>query len=1013
VLSHHLQSRYSARTLQMLKMSMTIILPVILLLHALTQITAVIPTVAVGGQLSAGTTVAFSVAADKTPLKTTTGTFTVGFTTATEVPIGGFITIALPMGYIGTVDTSTGAKKLTANNGANAIASFLATCVRTGATVGTAVLGIASADQIVCTTEGAAIPAASVTSLIFPAGSFKVGLPQAAATYNVQTSVDLPLATAAATIAVGGQLSAGTTVAFSVAADKTPLKTTTGTFTVGFTTATLVPIGGFITIALPMGYIGTVDTSTGAKKLTANNGANAIASFLATCVRTGATVGTAVLGIASADQIVCTTEGADIPAASVTSLIFPAGSFKVGLPQAAATYNVQTSVDLPLATAAATIAVGGQLSAGTTVAFSVAADKTPLKTTTGTFTVGFTTATLVPIGGFITIALPMGYIGTVDTSTGAKKLTANNGANAIASFLATCVRTGATVGTAVLGIASADQIVCTTEGADIPAASVTSLIFPAGSFKVGLPQAAATYNVQTSVDLPLATAAATIAVGGQLSAGTTVAFSVAADKTPLKTTTGTFTVGFTTATLVPIGGFITIALPMGYIGTVDTSTGAKKLTANNGANAIASFLATCVRTGATVGTAVLGIASADQIVCTTEGADIPAASVTSLIFPAGSFKVGLPQAAATYNVQTSVDLPLATAAATIAVGGQLSAGTTVAFSVAADKTPLKTTTGTFTVGFTTATLVPIGGFITIALPMGYIGTVDTSTGAKKLTANNGANAIASFLATCVRTGATVGTAVLGIASADQIVCTTEGADIPAASVTSLIFPAGSFKVGLPQAAATYNVQTSVDLPLATAAATIAVGGQLSAGTTVAFSVAADKTPLKTTTGTFTVGFTTATLVPIGGFITIALPMGYIGTVDTSTSAKKLTATNGTVAIASFLATCVRTGATVGTAVLGIASADQIVCTTEGADIPAAHVTRLIFPAESFKVGLPQAAATYNVQTSVDLLVVASNSPSPVPAGPSQTPSSKSSSVTLRISFVLCLCYFATIAIGLM
>jgi hypothetical protein len=98
------------------------------------------------------------------------------------------------------------------------------------------------------------------------------------------------------------------------------------------------------------------------------------------------------------------------------------------------------------------------------------------------------------------------------------------------------------------------------------------------------------------------------------------------------------------------------------------------------------------------------------------------------------------------------------------------------------------------------------------------------------------------------------------------------------------------------------------------------------------------------------------MCPLGGSITIALPRGYLTAVD---STKQNTfATGGTASVAR--ATYVYASGAVGTAVLGIADADTVTCTSaSGALAAGAQVMRLI--AGAVPTGSPQQILFYKIR----------------------------------------------------
>ena len=125
------------------------------------------------------------------------------------------------------------------------------------------------------------------------------GTTQAIASYNVATSADRQLTTAPATVALGGQLTSGVGTSFVVASNAAPATLSTGASTRGFTTATALPVGKKITIALPAGYFSAADT-TKANTFTTGGAAS---TATASCALTAGVAGTKVLGTDGADSL--------------------------------------------------------------------------------------------------------------------------------------------------------------------------------------------------------------------------------------------------------------------------------------------------------------------------------------------------------------------------------------------------------------------------------------------------------------------------------------------------------------------------------------------------------------------------------------------------------------------------------------------------------------------------------------------------------------------------------------
>ena len=105
---------------------------------------AQVPLSALGGQLTNGVAISFVNAADRIPSAVNTGAITLGFTTATALPIGKKITIALPAGYLSAADT-TKANTFTTGGAAS---TATASCALTAGVAGTKVLGTDGADSL-------------------------------------------------------------------------------------------------------------------------------------------------------------------------------------------------------------------------------------------------------------------------------------------------------------------------------------------------------------------------------------------------------------------------------------------------------------------------------------------------------------------------------------------------------------------------------------------------------------------------------------------------------------------------------------------------------------------------------------------------------------------------------------------------------------------------------------------------------------------------------------------------
>jgi hypothetical protein len=274
-----------------------------------------------------------------------TGAVTIGFTTATAIPVAGTITIALPTGYFSAADVG---KLNTFKTVGVSSVTTTATCVYTAGAATTAVLGMMGATKLVCTTATAAL-VAGVQEISLIAGAVTTGTPQAAATYTVATSSDMQLS-AAALVPInykGGTLSNVAEFKFATASDIMEGTVNTGAITVGFKTSAALIVSNKITLALPANYFTAADNS---KVVTFDTTVSApttsaISAATATCAYTAGTSTVAVLGVMGGDQLVCTVATATLAAGTqVMTLI--AGTITVGPPQAAGTFNVGTSSDI-------------------------------------------------------------------------------------------------------------------------------------------------------------------------------------------------------------------------------------------------------------------------------------------------------------------------------------------------------------------------------------------------------------------------------------------------------------------------------------------------------------------------------------------------------------------------------------------------------------------------------------------------------------------------------------------
>jgi hypothetical protein len=143
-----------------------------------------------GAPLIGGAQPSWEIPTDKIEGQLSTGLLNISFTTVTDVPIGGKITIAFPSHYLSNAD-NTKVNTFVYQN-ASAPPKATAKCTFTSSSSGVKVLGVSDATRLVCTTATAVLHGGPlIMSLI--AGSITSGKPGPAGQYNVATSVDLGL----------------------------------------------------------------------------------------------------------------------------------------------------------------------------------------------------------------------------------------------------------------------------------------------------------------------------------------------------------------------------------------------------------------------------------------------------------------------------------------------------------------------------------------------------------------------------------------------------------------------------------------------------------------------------------------------------------------------------------------------------------------------------------------------------------------------------------------------------
>jgi hypothetical protein len=195
---------------------------------------------------------------------------TLSFTSITALPIGGSITLCYPTGFFG-------AAVPTVPVGSSTVVGFSGTCSIVG-------------DCVHIVTAGAAIPPSAflVTMTGFAMGNKNAG----SVGVTVSTSADVIASVAVESGGIYTRVSALTFVIDS--ADRIAFKTSVPV-TVGFTPATLLPIGSTITLTYPTGFF---------------------VSFISPVFSSSNVAGlTAACGASTSTRVVVTTAGAVIPAA--------------------------------------------------------------------------------------------------------------------------------------------------------------------------------------------------------------------------------------------------------------------------------------------------------------------------------------------------------------------------------------------------------------------------------------------------------------------------------------------------------------------------------------------------------------------------------------------------------------------------------------------------------------------------------------------------------------------------
>jgi len=356
----------------------------------------------------------------------------------------------------------------------------------------------------------------------------------------VSTTTDLRSTTIVAPPALGGVVSnVGSTIA---AAERFPLLTGKSV-TVTFTTQSLLLSGQFVTITLPAGYISGTILSTGV-----NFGAAA------------ATSGTAPQYIVTAT--------ADVAAGAQTITLTGA---TIGAPVAGSATGVQVSSSTDRVNNGASLALGGTV---TGVSMTVLSADRIVNVANRKIVVAFTTTTIIPNGGFITITLPPSFQTAVTPGTTASSGLAASQSRADNSIVLTAtadITAGSKIVTicgVTLGLTATDRpfgVSVTTSrdytttcsatgivGMAMGTISAVSMTIPFASRVVSTATAATiTFTTSRSIPSPLCNAVNTFIIAvpaGFFASGTAVAAGLTGYTiTSQNLVTGTFTLTGSTA----------------------------------------------------------------------------------------------------------------------------------------------------------------------------------------------------------------------------------------------------------------------------------------------------------------------------------------------------------------------------------------------------------------------------------------------------------------------------------
>ena len=588
-----------------------------------------------------------------------TGDFTATFTTSSPVPAGGKIEVTFPTGF----DISD--------------AAFDSS---TGFTIDARDVTVAGQIVTIANRGGSSIPAGAKTIVLNnvtnPLLSGRTG------DFTITTKDATPATIETATGIQGLLIATGLLTELSVT-PATPVAGAVGAVTIGFTTSTVLPSDGKITIEFPDGFdvsgVGTTLTTA------AFGGANALSG--------GATV--SFVG----QLVTITRDGNGTATAAGPKTITLTGIRNAGISGPSGTFDVATlATGTPDNTLDSGTADPIDLDTGELFPALVTPASLVAGATNGTVTVSFNGTNVVPVDGKITVEFPAGFdvsnVGRTVATTG------------IGGGTATAASDGQTVTITHAGGSpfSAASFVLT--GINNPAhAGVT------GSFSITTSDAD-DMLIDTAVVDPLV-----------ITAGAMTSASITAAAVPSAVgATSVTTVSFTTTQTVPANGKIRITFPEGF----DVS-GATVATLAPGTSGFFGPVSTSVN-GQTVTITRLGVSTS----ATAGDKHIAISGVVNPVVPGltGTFDVATTTAAG-----VDIDGNTSASGVTIASAATLTATVTPASLIAGD-------VGDLAVSITSHQPIPADGTITLTFPSGYDLTGLAATDSVPVTGLDGCNLLA-------------------------------------------------------------------------------------------------------------------------------------------------------------------------------------------------------------------------------------------------------------------------------